>query len=106
MLIKTFIVCSICLASFAALSTTTPINKTATTQMATKTYNAKGKLVQKTTSNGRHYNAQGQYIGKTTQQGRHYDAKGRYTGKTMTTGSVTRTVDAKGKPVQQTKKPR
>ena len=64
MLFKTIIFCCIYLASFAALSTTTPINKTATKQMATKTYDAKGKLVQKTTANGRHYNAQGQYIGK------------------------------------------
>lgn len=64
-----------------------------------KTYDAKGKLLQKTTAGGRHYDVKGKYIGKTTSQGRHYDAKGRYTGKTVTGTNGSRRYDAKGKQV-------
>ena len=73
---------------------------------ASKTYDAKGKLIQKTTVSGRHYDAKGRYIGKTTSQGRHYDARGRYTGKTITTANGSRTLDAKGKQVGKVKNPR
>jgi YD repeat-containing protein len=106
MLFKTTVFCVVLFTSFATLAASTPATKTSSQQVASKTYDAKGKLVQRTTAQGRHYNARGQYIGKTTQQGRHYDAKGRYTGKTITTTRGTRTVDAKGKTVRQTKTPR
>ena len=106
MLFKTTVFCAVLLASCAVWATSTSSSPIASQQVASKTYDAKGKLVQRTTAQGRHYNARGQYIGKTTQQGRHYDAKGRNTGKTITTTRGTRTVDAKGKTVRQTKTPR
>lgn len=106
MFLKTTVFCVVFLASFAAWAASTSSSQTRSQQVATKTYDAKGKLVQRTTAQGRHYNARGQYMGKTTRQGRHYDAKGRYTGKTITTSRGTRTVDAKGKTVRQTKTPR
>jgi len=69
---------------------------------ASKTYDAKGKLVQKTDDKGRHYNAKGQYQGKTTTDGKHYDAKGKFTGKTVTSPTGSKNYDAKGKLLQKT----
>jgi hypothetical protein len=69
---------------------------------ASKTYDATGKLVQKTNDKGRHYNAKGQYQGKTTSDGKHYDAKGKFTGKTVTSPTGSKSYDAKGKLLQKT----
>lgn len=69
---------------------------------ASKAYDAKGKLVQKTDDKGRHYNAKGQYQGKTTPDGKHYDAKGKFTGKTVTSTTASKSYDAKGKLLQKT----
>lgn len=69
---------------------------------ASKTYDAKGKLIQKTDDKGRHYNAKGQYQGKTTRDGKHYDAKGKLTGKTVTAPTGSKSYDAKGKLLQKT----
>jgi hypothetical protein len=73
---------------------------------ASKTMDAKGKLLQKTDSHGRHYNAKGQYLGKTSSDGKHYDAKGKFTGKTVTTTSngtiSSKSYDARGKLLQST----
>ena len=76
-------------------------NKAATTP-ASKTYDAKGKLLQKTDDKGRHYNAKGQYQGKTSPDGKHYDAKGKLTGKTVTAPTGSKSYDAKGKLLQKT----
>jgi hypothetical protein len=64
---------------------------------ASKTYDANGKLMQKTNDKGRHYNAKGQYQGKTTSDGKHYDAKGKFTGKTVASPTGSKSYDAKGK---------
>ena len=64
---------------------------------ASKTYDAKGQLIQKTDDKGQHYNAKGQYQGKTTRDGKHYDAKGKFTGKTVTAPTGSKSYDAKGK---------
>ncbi len=69
---------------------------------ASKTYDAKGKLLQKTDDKGRRYNAKGQYQGKTTTDGKHYDAKGKFTGKTVTTPTGSKSYDARGKLLQKT----
>jgi hypothetical protein len=69
---------------------------------ATKTFDAKGKLLQKTNDNGRHYDPKGHYQGKTTADGKHYDAKGKFTGKTIQTPTGTKSYDAKGKLLQKT----
>lgn len=69
---------------------------------ASKTYDATGKLLQKTDANGRHYDAKGNYIGKTTNTGKHYNASGNYIGKTITTTSGSKQLDAKGKLQQKT----
>ena len=69
---------------------------------ASKTYDAKGKLLQKTDDKGRHYNAKGQYQGKTTRDGKHYDAKGKLTGKTVTVPTGSKSYNAKGKLQQKT----
>lgn len=78
-------------------------NKTSArpTNSASKTYDAKGKLLQKTDDKGRRYNAKGQYQGKTTTDGKHYDAKGKFTGKTVTTPTGSKSYDAKGKLLQK-----
>ena len=95
MQLKTTLLCLLLFLPLASHATTP--KGSAPQQSASKTYDAKGKLVQRTTAQGRHYNARGQYIGKTTASGRHYDAKGRYTGKTISTSRGNRTVDAKVK---------
>lgn len=100
MLLKPVVFCLVCFANLAQANTTTAHQMPNT---ASKTYDAKGKLVQRTTSQGRHYNARGQYIGKTTKDGRHYDAQGRYIGKTIVTQSGNRTLDSKGKKVPKSK---
>jgi YD repeat-containing protein len=69
---------------------------------ASKTYDAKGQLIQKTDDKGRHYNAKGQYKGKTTRDGKHYDTKGKFIGKTVTAPSGSKSYDAKGKLLQKT----
>ncbi len=69
---------------------------------ASKTYDAKGKLLEKTDEQGRRYNAKGQYQGKTTTDGKHYDAKGKFTGKTVTSPTGSKSYDAKGKLLQKT----
>ena len=94
----------LCLLLFWPLASqaTTP-KSAAPPHAASKTYDAKGKLIQKTTASGRHYDAKGKYIGKTTQQGRHYDAKGRYTGKTVTNANGSRLYNAQGKHVATVK---
>jgi YD repeat-containing protein len=69
---------------------------------ASKTYDANGKLIQKTNDQGRHYNAKGQYQGKTTSDGKHYDAKGKFTGKTVASPAGSKSYDAKGKLLRKT----
>ena len=69
---------------------------------ASKTYDANGKLIQKTNDKGRHYNVKGQYQGKTTSDGKHYDAKGKFTGKTVASPTGSKSYDAKGKLLQKT----
>lgn len=76
--------------------------KTPAKAQASKTYDANGKLLQKTNDQGRHYNAQGQYQGKTTSDGKHYDAKGKFTGKTVASATGSKSYDAKGKLLQKT----
>jgi hypothetical protein len=76
--------------------------KTPAKTQSSKTYDAKGKFIQKTDDKGRHYNAKGQYQGKTTRDGKHYDAKGKFTGKTVTAPSGSKSYDAKGKLLQKT----
>lgn len=77
-------------------------SKSEAKSQASKTYDAKGKLLQKTDNKGRYYNAQGQYQGKTTGDGKHYDAQGKYTGKTVTTPTGSKSYDANGKMLQKT----
>lgn len=96
MLIKTAFFCVLVTCCFAAEAAKQPYKHQPQTS---KTYDAKGKLISKTTANGRHYDSKGKYIGKTTIQGRHYNAKGRYIGKTITSSSGTRIYDAKSKQV-------
>lgn len=104
MLRKTLVFCVVCCVFFANAAQATATNSNLIApQGASKTYDAKGKLVQRTTAQGRHYNARGQYIGKTTQDGRHFDAKGRYLGKTITTPNGQRSMDARGKTVTKPK---
>jgi YD repeat-containing protein len=98
---KTTLLCLLLLLPLASHATTS--KGSAPQQNASKTYDAKGKLIQKTTSSGRHYDAKGKYIGKTTQQGRHYDATGRYTGKTVTDANGSRLYNAQGKHVATVK---
>lgn len=91
--------------SFAGLATPGLADNKANTKpvsSASKTYDAKGKLVQKTDDKGQHYNAEGQYQGKTTTDGKHYDAKGKFTGKTVTSTTGSKSYDAKGKLLQKT----
>jgi YD repeat-containing protein len=91
--------------SFSGLATAGLADNKANTKpvsSASKTYDAKGKLVQKTDDKGRHYNAKGQYQGKTTTDGKHYDAKGKFTGKTVTSPTGSKSYDAKGKLLQKT----
>lgn len=82
--------------------TTMPTANTQTKSQASKTYDVKGKLLQKTDDKGRHYNAKGQYQGKTSRDGKHYDAKGKFTGKTVTAPSGSKSYDAKGELLQKT----
>jgi phosphate-selective porin len=101
MFLKTALLCLFLLFPLASQASTP--KGTSAPSPASKTYDAKGKLIQKTTASGRHYNAKGTYIGKTTSQSRHYDAKGRYTGKTVKVSNGSRIYDAKGKQVGRVK---
>jgi Tfp pilus assembly protein PilE len=65
MLIKSIIYCVLITCSFVSEAA----NQSSKQHVqASKTYDAKGKFIGKTTVNGRHYDAKGKYIGKTTVQ--------------------------------------
>lgn len=104
MLMKAAVLCLLFTCCFALAAAKQPgAQPTQVGNQASKTFDAKGKLISKTTANGRHYDAKGKYLGKTTGQGRHYDAKGRYTGKTVISNNGTRLYDAKGKQIGKVK---